>query len=159
MEDTASSDADGFYIYTYLDAWCHIFHVWNDRIFQRSSCGLNKDDVQSIMWWITDICYFSERIHISNIYVQWCCDKIYLAERIYPIGGRAMDLFGTVEENHHQCEIDNLYNSYTFLKAVYNYEKKYWLNVLQEKGVRGIPPSIKQDGLNSKKAYIETMGT
>ena len=34
---------------------------------------------------------------------------------------RAIAIFDTVEENHHQYAIDNIYNSDTFFKAEYNH--------------------------------------
>ena len=69
LEGAASSYVDIIYISNRLDAWCRLFHRWNDHAFQRSPCGQKKDDLQSKRLWITDILSLSERIHISNIYV------------------------------------------------------------------------------------------
>ena len=40
-----------------------------------------------------------------------------------PLRARVMALFGNIEEKHHQCTIENIFNSASFFKAVYNREK------------------------------------
>ena len=76
-----------------------------------------------------------------------------------PLDPRVMYLFDTIEENHYQYTMDNIYNSATFFKAVYNHEKKLPTHGVTRKIMRGIPPCIKQEELNSKKANIDIKGT
>ena len=85
--------------------------------------------------------------------------KTFLDKSMSPLDFRVMALFYTVEEKHHQCTIDNIYNSATFFKAAYNQEKKFLTNGVTRKVMRGIPSWIKQEELNSKKSHIETRGT
>ena len=49
--------------------------------------------------------------------------KIYLDRRILPLHSRVMEIFDTLEQKHHQCAMDNIYNSAAFFKVAYNYEK------------------------------------
>ena len=42
--------------------------------------------------------------------------KTYLAKRMCPVDAITMAFFDTVEGKHHQCSMDNLYNSATFFK-------------------------------------------
>ena len=44
--------------------------------------------------------------------------KTYLAKSILSLHARVMAFFDNVEEKHHQCVMDNLYNSDAFFKAV-----------------------------------------
>ena len=46
-----------------------------------------------------------------------------LAKRMFPLHARVTALFGTVEIKHHQCAMDDLYNSAAFFKVAYNHEK------------------------------------
>ena len=118
------------------------------------------DYVKSKMWWITDICSFSERIHISNIYLQWSFAKnIYLAKKMLTLHARVMEFFDTVEGKHYECAMDNIYNSDAFIKAAYNYEIEWWLMVLRGKEREGLSPSVTQEELKSKKSHIDTRGT
>ena len=59
LKDEASYHVDEIYISTHFDAWCCLFHVWNNHEFQRSPCGQKKYDVQCKSLWITDIWYLS----------------------------------------------------------------------------------------------------
>ena len=51
--------------------------------------------------------------------------KKYLTKRLLPLDARVMALFDIVEGKHHQCEMDNIYNSDDFFKAASNNEKNY----------------------------------
>ena len=46
--------------------------------------------------------------------------KKYLAKMLSPLDAGVMELFDTEEKKSDQCAMDNLYNSATFFKAVYN---------------------------------------
>ena len=51
--------------------------------------------------------------------------KTYLAKKILPLHARVMAFFDTVEEKHHQCAMDHLYNSDAFFKGAYNHGGNY----------------------------------
>ena len=51
--------------------------------------------------------------------------KKYLAKRMLPLHARVMDIFDTVEEKHHKCTMDNIYNLDAFFKSSYNHEENY----------------------------------
>ena len=51
--------------------------------------------------------------------------KTYLAKSMLPLYDIVMAFFDNVEETHHQCAMDNIYNSAAFFKAAYNHEKHY----------------------------------
>ena len=55
--------------------------------------------------------------------------------------------------------MDNLYNSATFSKVEYNYDKKVLIFGVTRKGIRDILQCIKQEVLNSNNIHIETWGT
>ena len=48
----------------------------------------------------------------------------YLKQGLSPLHSRVMGLFDSIEDDHHQCAMDNLYNSAAFCKAAYNHKKK-----------------------------------
>ena len=50
--------------------------------------------------------------------------KKYLDTGLSPLHSCVMGLFDTVEDKHHQCAMDNLYNSAAFCQAAYNHDKK-----------------------------------
>ena len=51
--------------------------------------------------------------------------KIYLSKRLLPLDDRVITLSDTVQEKHHKCAMDDLYNSANFFKAEQNHEIKY----------------------------------
>ena len=85
--------------------------------------------------------------------------KTYLSKRLSPLGAIGMEILDNVEGKHHQCAMYNLYNSSTFFKSAYNHKKKVLIHGVTRKGMRLIPPCIKQDGFNSNRAQIDTRGT
>ena len=70
-----------------------------------------------------------------------------------------MALFDAVCDEYHQCAMGNLYNSTVFFRAAYNKNFKLLCHGVTRKGGRGLPPSILQEALNSKKGHIEARGT
>ena len=61
-----------------------------------------------------------------------------------PLDVRVMAPFDIVEGKHHQCAIDDFYNSATFFKSAYNHEKKVLTRGVISKVMICIPPFIKQ---------------
>ena len=55
--------------------------------------------------------------------------------------------------------MDNLYNSAKFCKEAYMHKKKLMVHGVARKGIRGIPSSVIQDEVHSKKKQIEVRGT
>ena len=53
-----------------------------------------------------------------------CAPRNYLKQGLLPLYSRVMGLFDSIEDDHHQCAMDNLYNSAAFCKAAYNHKKK-----------------------------------
>ena len=83
----------------------------------------------------------------------------YIRQGLSPLHSRVMALFDSVEEDHHQCAMDNLYNSATFCRAAYNHENKVLCHGVTRKGGRGIPPSIIQTEVINREAQTRVRGT
>ena len=83
----------------------------------------------------------------------------YKRQGMSPLHSRVMSLFDSLEENYHQCAMDNLYNSVNFCKRAYNHEKKVLVHGVTRKGMRGIPKCVIQEEVKSKKGQIEVRGT
>ena len=66
-----------------------------------------------------------------------------------PLNARVMALFDNVEGKEYQFSIENIYNSVTFFKGVYNHKKNVLTRGVTRKETRGIPPWIKQHEFNS----------
>ena len=62
-----------------------------------------------------------------------------------------MTLFDTLPDRNHICAMDNLYNSATFFRQAYTHEKRVMVHGVMRKGMRGIPPSVKQEEMKNKK--------
>ena len=50
--------------------------------------------------------------------------KKYREQGLSPLHSTVMALFDTLEDDNHQCSMDNLYSSPSFCKAAANHEKK-----------------------------------
>ena len=48
----------------------------------------------------------------------------YLKQGLSTLHSRVMGLFDSIEDDHHQRAMDNLYNSAVFCKVAYNHKKK-----------------------------------
>ena len=90
---------------------------------------------------------------------NYLVSKTYLSKMLLPLYAIAMPLFDSVEGKHRQCAMENIYNLATFFRAAYNHNKKVLICGVTRKVMIGIPTCIKQEGFNSKKAQIDTMGT
>jgi hypothetical protein len=85
--------------------------------------------------------------------------KEYTSKGLSPLHSRVMALFDTVKDDHHQCAMDNLYNSVAFCKAAVNHSKKVLCHGVTRKGMRGIPNCVKQEEGKNKKEQLEKRGT
>ena len=83
----------------------------------------------------------------------------YLRQGLLPLHSRVMGLFDTVKDTHHQCAMDNLYNSAAFCKAAYNHDNKVLCHGVTRRGMRGIPPHVQQAEVKSRKDQILVRGT
>ena len=68
----------------------------------------------------------------------------YLKQGLSPLYSRVMGLFDSIEDDRHQCDMDNLYNSAAFCKAVYNHKRKVLCHGVTRMGMRGIPKHVVQ---------------
>ena len=80
-------------------------------------------------------------------------------EGLSPLHARVMALFDSVKDSHHQCAMDNLYNSAAFCKAAVNHKRKVLCHGVTRKGARGIPPSVVQEEVKDRKKQIDVRGT
>ena len=85
--------------------------------------------------------------------------KEYLRLGLSPLHARVMALFDSVKDSHHQCAMDNLYNSAAFCKAAVNHKRKVLCHGVTRKGARGIPPSVVQEEVKDRKKQIDVRGT
>ena len=85
--------------------------------------------------------------------------KKYLRQGLSPLYSRVMALFDSLEDEYHQCDMDNLYNSATFCRAAYNHENKVLCHGVTRKGGRGIPPSVIQQEVTNKEEQKRVRGT
>ena len=76
-----------------------------------------------------------------------------------PLHARVMALFDSLKDDHHQCAMDNLYNSAAFCKAAVNHERKVLCHGVTRKGSRGIPTSVMQEEVKDRKKQLEVRGT
>ena len=70
-----------------------------------------------------------------------------------------MTLFDSVEDDHHVCDMDNLYNSVTFFKRAWNHKRKLKLHGVTRKGMWGIPGCVVQEEQKSRKKQLEVRRT
>ena len=76
-----------------------------------------------------------------------------------PLHARTMALFDTVYDEYHQCTMDNVYNSAAFVGQLTNHRFKVLYHSVVRKGGSGLPPSVLQEKLKSKKGQLEARGT
>ena len=76
-----------------------------------------------------------------------------------PLHSSVMTLFDSVEDDHHVCGMDNLYNSITFCKRVCNHKRKLKVHGVTRNGMRGIPGCVVQEDQKSRKKQLEVRGT
>ena len=83
----------------------------------------------------------------------------YLKQGLSPLHSRVMGLFDTVKETHHQCAMDNLYNSAAFCKAAFQHDKKVLCHGVTRMGMRGIPKHVEQKEVKNRKEQLAVRGT
>ena len=85
--------------------------------------------------------------------------KKYTRLGLSPLHSRVMALFDSVEDIHHECWMDNLYNSAAFCKKAFQHPKKVLVSGVTRRGMRGIPKCVQQEVVESKKGQREVRGT
>ena len=70
-----------------------------------------------------------------------------------------MALFDTIYDDYHQYKMVNFFNSDAFCWAAYNHKLKVLCRGVTGKRGRGIPPSVIQEDLKSKKGKLESPRT
>ena len=73
-----------------------------------------------------------------------------------PLYTSTMALFDTIYDDYHQYEMVNFFNSDAFCWAAYNHKLKVLCRGVTGKCGRGIPPSVIQEDLKSKKGELES---
>ena len=91
-------------------------------------------------------------------------DECWLEMGLAPLHCRLMHMFSRLEDDGHECNMDNLYNSVSFARAAYSLEVPQDRGEPRQKRVktqgvvrafgRGVPAEVKQDGKTKKE--IET---
>ena len=71
--------------------------------------------------------------------------KKYREQGLSPLHSTMMALFDTLEDDNHQCSMNNLHNSPSFCKAAANHEKKVLCHGVAREGGRGLPNLVIQD--------------
>ena len=125
LEVKSSSYVDVIYIRTHLNAWCDLSHKWNYHVFQRSTCWqkmmMYKSKVSVLQRY-----YLCQKGYIYKIFM--CNDplpKINLSKRMLSLHAIVMAFSDDLEGRHHQCAMDNIYNSDAIFEASYIHEKNY----------------------------------
>ena len=70
-----------------------------------------------------------------------------------------MSLFDSTKDNFYVCGMDHLYNLALFCKRIFSHEMKVMVHGVTRKGMRGIPTSVKQEGVKNGKQQLEVWGT
>ena len=70
-----------------------------------------------------------------------------------------MALFDEVNDEYHECGVDNLYMSAKFFRDAYTYPKKIKLHSVTRKYGRGLPSTIMQQELQNKDEQEKVRGT
>ena len=79
----------------------------------------------------------------------------YISKGFSPLHSRVLSLFDSLKDDHHQCGMDNLYNSAKFCRAAYQHERKVLCHGVTRKGMCGIPDCVKQEEKKSQKEQIK----
>ena len=76
--------------------------------------------------------------------------KKYIDKGLFPLHARVMCLFDHLEDQFHECGVDNLYMSAKFCRDAYTHHKKVKLHCVTRKDGRGLPRCIIQEAVDSK---------
>ena len=109
---------------------------------------------------------FNQTLYVKKVSVINTSCKIneppptkYISKGFSPLHSRVLSLFDSLKDDHHQCGMDNLYNSAKFCRAAYQHERKVLCHGVTRKGVRGIPDCVKQEEKKSRTEQIKVRGT
>ena len=83
--------------------------------------------------------------------------KKYINKGLSPLHARVMCLFDHLEDQFHECGVDNLYMSAKFCRDAYTHHKKVKLHGVTRKDGRGLPRYIisEGDGLQDRAVKSE----
>ena len=83
----------------------------------------------------------------------------YIKQGLSPLHSRTMALFDSLEYTHHQCGMDNLYNSCAFSCAAYNHPRSILCHGVAQKKGRGVPNCVLQNEVLNLKQQRFVRGT
>ena len=96
-------------------------------------------------------------------------DEQWVQMGLAPLHCRLMHMFSRLEDDGHECNMDNLYNSVNFARAAYNLEvvdkdgnsikKRVKTQGVVRASGRGVPPSVRQEVPKGKAAQEAAKGT
>ena len=66
----------------------------------------------------------------------------YTKTGLSPLHSSVITLFDSVEDDHHVCGMENLYNSVTFCDRSWNQQRKLKVHVVTRKVMRGVPGCV-----------------
>ena len=89
--------------------------------------------------------------YLSDVHKERSSTKKYLNARLSPLNSRVMALFDTLEDDYHQCAMDNLYNLAVFCWAAVNHKRKVLCHGVARKVGRGIPSCVVQEEIKDRK--------
>ena len=78
--------------------------------------------------------------------------------KISPIYSHYMALFDSVEDKYHKSWMNNLYNSASFCKKLFNHKKNVMMLGVIRKGIQGIPRCMKQELVENRAAQGRVPG-
>ena len=64
-----------------------------------------------------------------------------------------MSLFDSTKDKFYVFGMDNLYNSTLFCKVGFSHEMKVMVHRVTRKGMRGVPPAVKEEEVKNRKNY------
>ena len=83
----------------------------------------------------------------------------YLNQGNSPLHSRVLWLFDSLADKHHNCGMDNLYNSTIFCSAEYQHPNKVLAHGVTQKGGWGIPKCVQQQEAKTMSEHIHVWGT
>ena len=79
----------------------------------------------------------------------------YLKQGMSPLHARVLSLFDSTKDKFRVCGVDKLYNSALLCNRTFSHLAKVMIHGVTRKGMRGIPTSVKQEGVKNGKQQLE----
>ena len=86
-------------------------------------------------------------------------DHAWIHQGLSPMHARLMHMFSQLEEQGHECNMDNLFNSVKFARAAFSLPQKVKVQGVIRKSGRGVPPVVLQEPAKGKAAEGAARGT